>query len=164
MICKLCSFILINRMADIGVGPLHSHLARFRRDSGLVLRAQLDVKLCGMLSLCPPKDWVLLRTSTQSSNSTFPLASTLTCLRVSRATSYDWPLDWRAWRTADLSTRPGVSVFSELNRDQLRKLEISRFTHLKRFTRSNISSRDTSGNFFCSLKASMAKNKNIRWW
>jgi len=41
-------------MADVGVGPLHSHLSRFRRDSGFVLCAQLDVKLCGMLSICQP--------------------------------------------------------------------------------------------------------------
>jgi hypothetical protein len=61
-------------------------------------------------------------TSTQSSSSTFPLASTLTCFSVSRATSYDCPVDWIACRTADLSTLPGVSVRNEL-RIRLRNLE-----------------------------------------
>jgi len=39
------SLILVKRMADIGIGSLHSHFASSRRDSSLLLRAQLDVEL-----------------------------------------------------------------------------------------------------------------------
>lgn len=102
--------------------------------------------------------WRCLRpTSTQSSNSTLPLASTLTCFNVSRATSYDWPVDWIDCRTVDLSTLPGVSVCKELwiGFRNHQAIEITKRAHLKRLMRSNIWSRETSGYFFCSLRASI---------
>lgn len=83
---ELSSFILINGMADVRVGALHGDLAGLSSD-GRRLRSELDIEL-------PDGDCVSLwmatgerRTSTQSSNSTLPLASTETCLRVSRARS-----------------------------------------------------------------------------
>jgi hypothetical protein len=96
-------------------------------------------------------------TSTQSSSSTFPLASTLTCFKVSLARSYDVPLDCSACNTVDLSTRPGVSVLNPLQSVlAMDTAEFNLFTHLNLLMKSNISSRDTSGYFLCSLRASMA--------
>lgn len=147
-------------MTDVHIGPMDCVFAGFgRKNRCRGLRPQLDVQLsrkslalinCGLSGE--------LHTSTQSSSSTLPLASTLTCFKVSRARSYDSPFACKTCRTSALSIRPGESVLIALESRQILRpptLFVSVETHLKRLMRSNISSCETSGYFLRKRSASM---------
>jgi hypothetical protein len=110
MVREFSPLILVNGMADIRGGTLHGDPASLDGDGGSP-RAEFDIKLShGGLVNTAWRTETSRHTSTQSSSSTLPLASTETCLRVSRTRSYDSPRLWRACNTVALSTRPGSSV------------------------------------------------------
>lgn len=102
-------------MANVSVRSFDCDLSGLLRNGLCLLRPKLHIELCDALAWSNMEtEQGLMRTSTQSSSSTLPLASTLTCFNVSLAISYDVPLDFSDCKTVDLSTRPGVSVDNEL--------------------------------------------------
>lgn len=115
MTSELGSLIFVDGMTDIRSRSLHCDLAGPRREGSLRLSSHFNIKLRNQRSVSSHQyGGHATPTSTQSSSSTLPLASTLTCFKVSRARSYDSPCCSRACNTLALSTRPGVSVVMAL--------------------------------------------------